>query len=198
MMEGMLANWLDDVKAALLEFVGTTTFLLLAFGGIQAANAEVESSSGDGANNIIHAMYIALAMGFSLLIAVWIFYRASGGVFNPNVSLALFLTGIIGPFRFVLYCIAQLVGGIVAAALVLALTPGHLQCVYVCLRRQSSLFLTELQYIPGRRREPCASGLHRDVYHHRSRSLRPHVGGGEASRHPVRSGKTVRHLRGCA
>lgn len=128
---GMLANWLDDVKAALLEFVGTTTFLLLAFGGVQAASSEMDSTSGAGTNNVIHVMYIALAMGFSLLISVWIFYRASGGVFNPNVSLALFLTGVVGPLRFVLYCIAQLIGGIVAAALVLALTPGRLQSVYV-------------------------------------------------------------------
>ncbi|EPT03116.1 hypothetical protein FOMPIDRAFT_1116805 [Fomitopsis schrenkii] len=125
----MLANWLDDVKAALLEFVGTTTFLLLAFGGVQAASSEMDSTSGAGTNNVIHVMYIALAMGFSLLISVWIFYRASGGVFNPNVSLALFLTGVVGPLRFVLYCIAQLIGGIVAAALVLALTPGRLQSV---------------------------------------------------------------------
>ncbi|TFY59826.1 hypothetical protein EVJ58_g5535 [Rhodofomes roseus] len=126
---GLFANWLDDVKAAFLEFIGTTTFLLLAFGGIQAASPEIETSSGAGTSNVIHNMYIALSMGFSLLIAVWIFYRASGGVFNPNISLALFLVGIIGPLRFVLYCIAQLVGGIVAAALVLALTPGTLQSV---------------------------------------------------------------------
>lgn len=126
-MTGMFVNWLDDVKAALLEFVGTTTFLLLAFGGIQAASAEGNTT---GTNSVIQAMYIALAMGFSLLISVWIFYRATGGVFNPNISLALFLTGVIGPLRFVLYCIAELIGGIVAAALVLALTPGPLQSMY--------------------------------------------------------------------
>ncbi|KZT74520.1 aquaporin-like protein [Daedalea quercina L-15889] len=124
----IFANWLDDVKAAFLEFLGTTTFLLLAFGGIQAASQEIASSS-TGTSNVTHDMYIALSMGFSLLIAVWIFYRASGGVFNPNISLALFLVGVIGPLRFVLYCIAQLVGGIVAAALVLALTPGPLQSI---------------------------------------------------------------------
>ncbi|KZT07618.1 aquaporin-like protein [Laetiporus sulphureus 93-53] len=122
----LFENWVDDVKAAFLEFVGTTFFLLLAFGGIQASNAETETSSSTATSNVLHDMYIALSMGFSLLVSVWIFYRASGGVFNPNISLALLLTGIIGPLRFVLYCIAQLVGGITAAALVLALTPGPL------------------------------------------------------------------------
>ncbi|KAH9938736.1 aquaporin-like protein [Fomitopsis serialis] len=127
--EPTFANWLDDLKAACLEFIGTTTFLLLAFGGIQAANEETVSSSGAGTSDVQHVMYISLSMGFSLLVSVWIFYRASGGVFNPNISLALLLTGVIGPCRFVLYCIAQLLGGIVAAALVLALTPGTLQSV---------------------------------------------------------------------
>ncbi|KZT64590.1 aquaporin-like protein [Daedalea quercina L-15889] len=118
-------NWHADVKAASLEFVGTTFFLLLAFGGIQAAKAEMNSSPSMP-SVLLHDLYISLSLGFSLLISVWIFYRASGGVFNPNISLALFLNGIIGPLRFVLYCIAQLAGGIVAAAIVLALTPGPL------------------------------------------------------------------------
>ena len=120
-----LEEWHDDVKAAILEFVGTTLFLLLAFGGIQAAKEEMNGSPTPP-SALLHDLYIAFSMGFSLLIAVWIFYRASGGVFNPNISLALFLHGIIGPLRFVLYCIAQLVGGIAAAAIVHALTPGPL------------------------------------------------------------------------
>jgi len=65
-------------------------------------------------------------MGFSLLVAAWLFYRATGGVFNPAVSTALLLAGVIGPVRFVLYCIAQLLGGIIASALLLALLPGPL------------------------------------------------------------------------
>lgn len=71
-------------------------------------------------------MYISLCFGFSLLVSAWLFFRVTGGLFNPNVSLALLITGIIGPVRFVLYCVAQLLGGITAAALVLALTPGPL------------------------------------------------------------------------
>jgi aquaporin related protein len=55
----------------------------------------------------------------------------TGGVFNPAVSTALLLIGAIGPVRFVLYCIAQMVGGIVASALLLALLPGELVVTYV-------------------------------------------------------------------
>lgn len=113
-----------DVKAALFEFVGTTLFLLLAFGGTQGSH-EVEGSS------LERTLYIATAFGLSLLISAWFFFRATGGLFNPDVSLALLLVGCIGPGRFVLYCIAQLTGAIAAAGIVLALTPGSLTYKYV-------------------------------------------------------------------
>ncbi|KAN0138773.1 Aquaporin-like protein [Lactarius tabidus] len=106
-----------DLKAAIFEFVGTTVFLLLAFGGTQGSN-EVEGS------HVERTLYIATSFGLSLLVSAWFFFRATGGLFNPDVSLALLLIGAIGPVRFILYCIAQLTGAIAAAAVVLALTPG--------------------------------------------------------------------------
>jgi len=114
----------QDVKAASFEFVGTTVFLLLAFGGVQASNDVVGSV-------LERTLYIATSFGLSLLVSAWFFFRATGGLFNPDVSLALLLVGCIGPMRFVLYCIAQLTGAIAAAGIVLALTPGPLsfECV---------------------------------------------------------------------
>ena len=69
-------------------------------------------------------------MGFSLLVTAWLFYRVTGGLFNPNITLALFLVGIVGPVRFVLFCIAQMVGAIAASAIVYGLTPGPLSVKY--------------------------------------------------------------------
>ena len=65
-------------------------------------------------------------MGLSLLVSAWLFFRVTGGLFNPNISLALMLVGVIRPVRFVLYCVAQLLGAIAASGLLLALTPGPL------------------------------------------------------------------------
>ncbi|TBU50461.1 aquaporin-like protein [Dichomitus squalens] len=114
----------DDAEAALLEYVGTTMFLLLAYGGVQAAATEAGVST---TNSVVErSVTVALAFGISLLVTVWLFYRVTGGLFNPDVSLALLIAGVIGPVRFVFYCIAQLVGGITAAAIVYALTPGPL------------------------------------------------------------------------
>ena len=69
-------------------------------------------------------------MGLSLLITAWLFYRVTGGLFNPNITLALFLVGVVGPVRFVLFCVAQMVGAIAASAIVYGLTPGPLSVKY--------------------------------------------------------------------
>jgi len=65
-------------------------------------------------------------MGLALLVSAWLFYRVTGGLFNPNVSTSLLLIGAISPVRFVLYCVAQLIGSIVASGILLALLPGAL------------------------------------------------------------------------
>ena len=112
----------EDAQAALVEFIGTTFFLLLGLGGIQAAAGEVTTSG----STVEQVMYISTCMGLSLLVSAWLFFRVTGGLFNPNVSLALLLVGVIRPVRFLLYCIAQMLGAIAASALILALTPGPL------------------------------------------------------------------------
>ena len=122
---GLFETLSDDLQAALLEFVGTTVFLMLAFGGVQATISE-QASAGTSGTGVSRVMYISLSFGLSLLISAWLFFRVTGGLFNPNVSVALLLAGVIEPVRFVLFCIAQLLGGIAAAGLVLALTPGSL------------------------------------------------------------------------
>ena len=137
----LFGNIREDIHAAALEFVGTILFLVLGLGGIQAAAfsnqaslAAAASGSGDGDNaqavnkvaSIEQLLYISVSMGLSLLVSVWFFFRVTGGVFNPAVSTALLLVGAIGPVRFVLYCLAQMIGGIVAAALLVALLPGQL------------------------------------------------------------------------
>ena len=111
-----------DLEAAFLEYVGTTIFLMLAYGSVQATQSE--GIATPPLSQVERVLYIATSFGLSLLITVWLFYRVTGGLFNPDISLALFLTGSIGFVRFVLYCLAQLVGGITAAAIVLALTPA--------------------------------------------------------------------------
>ena len=122
----LFVNFRLDCKAAVLEFIGTAFFLLFGLGGIQAATAETEKGGGRQSSTTEQVMYIATSMGLSLLVSAWLFFRVTGGLFNPNISLALLLVGALAPVRFVLYCIAQLLGAIAGAAILRSLTSAPL------------------------------------------------------------------------
>ncbi|KAF8207009.1 aquaporin-like protein [Mycena galopus ATCC 62051] len=113
-------NIRKDFIAASLELVGTMFFLLLGLGGIQSATAETLTS--DGVTNVERILYISTCMGFSLVVCAWIFFRITGSLFNPCVTVSLVLLGILPPFRGLLYFIAQFLGSVLAAAILLGLT----------------------------------------------------------------------------
>lgn len=131
-------NVREDLIAASLELVGTTFFLLLGLGGMQAVAAEKQSSIS-GVTTVEQVLYISTCMGFSLLVSAWLFFRSAhghlictlsshmflsitGSLFNPCITLALVLLGILSPIRGVLYFIAQFMGSILASAILLGLT----------------------------------------------------------------------------
>lgn len=131
-------SWYDnldkDLHAMYGEFVGTVLFLLFALGGVQATvtnlsidnNSEGTNIEGSDAARLMGLFYISASFGLSLFAVASVFYRFTGSIFNPSVSFALMLTGVITPVRFVLVVIAQFVGAIVASAILLGLTPGTL------------------------------------------------------------------------
>lgn len=116
------ANIKQDLCGALLEFVGTFIFFSIPYGTVQAVIDE--GTVGAAAPTALNVFVISTCFGFSLLISAWLFYRVTGGQFNPNVSLSLYLTGNLPPVRFALYCIAQLAGSAAASAVILGLSPG--------------------------------------------------------------------------
>lgn len=68
-------------------------FSFFAFAGVGVANL---GKPADGSVSIIMLMFIAMSFGFSLMVNAWIFYRISGGLFNPAVGCALFYSKIWG------------------------------------------------------------------------------------------------------
>jgi aquaporin related protein len=80
------------VVAALGEFAGTIFFLFFAFAGTQVANISSNTNTGTtivttvAQNNPAQLLYISLSFGFSLAVNAWVFFRISGGLFNPAVS----------------------------------------------------------------------------------------------------------------
>ncbi|KAF2807461.1 aquaporin-like protein [Mytilinidion resinicola] len=112
------------VIAMIGEFVGTFLFLFFAFAGTQIANAAPVTPGGKPNTSVL--LYISLSFGFSLLVNAWIFFRISGGLFNPAVTLGLCLIGAVGWIRGAFSLISQIAGAMAAAGVASALFPGPL------------------------------------------------------------------------
>ncbi|CZT46624.1 related to aquaporin [Rhynchosporium secalis] len=126
-------NWVPDnarnhLVATIAEYVGTTLFLLFAFAGTQVALAAypAEPNVVGATSHPDQLLYISLCFGFSLAVNAWVFFRISGGLFNPAVSLGMCLVGALPYLRGAFLVFAQILGGVTAAAIVSALLPGPL------------------------------------------------------------------------
>ncbi|SLM34603.1 aquaporin rerated other eukaryote [Lasallia pustulata] len=112
------------------EFAGTFLFLFFAFSGTQVANTNQTVATGTKSTaqipNTSQLLYVSLAFGFSLAVNAWVFFRISGGLFNPAVSFGMCLIGAVPWVRGVCVVISQILGGIAAAGVVSALFPGEL------------------------------------------------------------------------
>lgn len=112
-------------------------FLFFAFAGTQVANIGSSASSATPATsgstsggvtgfNVSVYLYISVIFGFSLMVNVWIFFRISGGLFNPAVTLGMVMVGAVPIVRALCLFVAQIAGGIAASAMVLGLFPTQL------------------------------------------------------------------------
>lgn len=72
------------------EFCGTFMFLFFSFVGAQTAinNNDPKNTDPDAPLLPMSLLYIACSFGVALTVNVWIFYRVTGGMFNPAVSLS--------------------------------------------------------------------------------------------------------------
>ncbi len=93
---------------------------------VTGATTAGQGGSTAAAVNTSSLLYIALSFGFSLAVNAWIFFRVSGGLFNPAVSLGMALVGALHWTRACLLVVSQILGGIVGAAIIQAITPGTL------------------------------------------------------------------------
>jgi aquaporin related protein len=102
-------------------------YLFFAFAGAMVAHrgpSEDAVARADSDPSVL--LYVALSFGFSLAVNVWIFFRVSGGLFNPAVTFAFWLTGNLSVLRALVIFSAQMLGGITAAAIASCIFPGPL------------------------------------------------------------------------
>lgn len=82
------------IVAMIGEYLGTTMFLFFGYIAAQTANEKqditLRASIGAGAApagpSLLQISYISAVFGLSLATNAWIWYRVSGGMFNPSVS----------------------------------------------------------------------------------------------------------------
>ncbi|EPS45203.1 hypothetical protein H072_780 [Dactylellina haptotyla CBS 200.50] len=120
----------NHLVAATGEFVGTYLFLFMSFCVVQIASGRTQyarqANTPTGGSDPATIVYIAMAFAMSLAVNVWIFFRVSGGMFNPAVTVALVL-GCGMPIPRAAICIlAQILGSIAAAGVAEAILPGKL------------------------------------------------------------------------
>jgi aquaporin Z len=87
-------------RAAVAEFVGTFALIFFGVGSIAAGGSPLE---------------IALAHGLAIAVMVTAMAHVSGGVFNPAVQIALWVTGAMPTTRSIVYVVAELLGAVAAA-----------------------------------------------------------------------------------
>ena len=99
-------------KQCVAEFIGTFALIFVGVGVI-ANHSGLTSNAG--------LLAVALAHGFTIAVMVAATAGISGGHLNPAVTFGLFVGGKISVSRSIAYWIAQLLGAIVAAWLVMML-----------------------------------------------------------------------------
>ncbi len=99
------------------ELIGT---FWLVLGGCGSA---VLAANFHGAG--IGLLGVAFAFGLTLVTMVFIFGQISGGHFNPAVSLGLLVGGRFNAIDFIPYVIAQVIGAVIAAAVLYYIASGH-------------------------------------------------------------------------
>lgn len=102
------------MRKYIAEFIGTFTLVLVGCGTVVIAGADVGN------------LGISLAFGLALVAMAYGIGPVSGCHINPAVTLALFTAGRMEGRHLAGYIIAQFLGGIAAAAILLTMLNGHI------------------------------------------------------------------------
>jgi aquaporin Z len=101
-----------DTRKYLAELIGTFLFMTIGYASVAAF----------GAAEAPGLLVVPFSFSLGLLAAIFAVGHISGGHFNPAVTIAMVLDGRTTPINAVGYIVAQVVGAIGAAAVVLVVT----------------------------------------------------------------------------
>lgn len=104
----------DNGKAAVAEFIGTFAWIFFGAGSVILY-----------LNGQLDLVGVALAQGLVLGVMVSQMAHLSGGVFNPALQVALWVTGRMPSSRTLIYLAAQILGALCGALLLKFLVPSQ-------------------------------------------------------------------------
>lgn len=100
-----------NTRAYLAELIGSILFFTIGYASVGAVGAATTTTPG--------LLVVPFSFGLGLLAAIFAFGHISGGHFNPAVTIAMVLDKRTTPQDAVGYIVAQIIGAIAAAAIVL-------------------------------------------------------------------------------
>jgi len=112
-------NVKHHIITAMSEFVGTFLFIFTGLGGTSAA---ISLSSNDPTSPIKY-LFIAASWGVSAAVNAWVFFRISGGLFNPAVTIAMMIIKAVAPMSGLMIILTQMVASIAASGVLIRLVP---------------------------------------------------------------------------
>ena len=128
-----------NVRALVAEAVGT--FVLVGFGSLGIASALIITGGQDP--GLIVQLFVPFAFGLGLMAAIAIGGHASGGHYNPAVTLAAVLDRRVDWVSGIGYAVAQLIGALGASLMVLLVLSKEV--VGATINRAGPLAEAELQ-----------------------------------------------------
>lgn len=109
---------LEAWRATFAEFIATLLFVFLGAGSVI-----VSGTLTNGELTATRLVTIALAHGLAITLLVFATAHISGGHINPAVTFAAMLTKKIGAAKGLMFIVAQVVGAVIGALLILATIP---------------------------------------------------------------------------
>ncbi|KAL5269809.1 hypothetical protein ACHWQZ_G003322 [Mnemiopsis leidyi] len=114
------------VREILAEFLGTFYLIFIGCGGVGGAQLLQKVTTKDQLETLFKpssavVLQIAFAFGLGIGAAVHLFSDISGGQFNPAVSFGLFFARQLSLVKAALFSVVQLIGGLVAGAILSAM-----------------------------------------------------------------------------
>ena len=113
-----------SIRALVAEAVGT--FILVSFGSLGVVAAASVSGGQASAFAFLATIVVPFAFGLGLLAAIAVGGHASGGHFNPAVTLAALFDGRVTPQSAIGYVVAQVIGGLAASLMIVLVTSAQL------------------------------------------------------------------------